>query len=143
MSSTSSVPSELPPSHSSRHSSPSPHISQARLLELGDEEVSKRLQEAASLKVPPGRNLAATLQRRSLQGHSAVFVEVARNSPSDPPERLAERCRQIVGWGECHARNHTVNTCRLSTFTTVLFFLAPCIAECACPSLLHPACARA
>ncbi|GJP43504.1 hypothetical protein CLOM_g2956 [Closterium sp. NIES-68] len=72
---------------------------QAKLQQLGQDEVNRRLENAVRLQ-PPAQ-LADLLLRRGEgpEGRTALIVEVARAAPSEPPESLARRCQRYVELG--------------------------------------------
>lgn len=50
--------------------------------------------------VPKPYNLLDTIAQQIMEGRTTIIVEVARLSPAETPESLAERCVKYVEWGK-------------------------------------------
>lgn len=73
-------------------------ILQSQLGSMAAEQLAERL--AAVRPSASGNQLLEKIAAGTLEGKTTVIAEVARLSPAESPESLAERCKKYMKWGE-------------------------------------------
>lgn len=78
-------------------------IIESQLRSMAEGELESRL--ALTKAVTKPYSLLDTIAQQIMEGRTAIVVEVARLSPAETPEMLAERCVKYVKWGKkCFAK---------------------------------------
>lgn len=73
-------------------------ILESQLRAMADGELESRL--ALTKAVTKPYSLLDTIAQQIMEGRTAIVLEVARLSPAETPEMLAERCVNYVEWGK-------------------------------------------
>jgi hypothetical protein len=70
----------------------------SQLQSMSEGELESKLSGLQA--VPKPYNLLDTIAQQIVEGRTTIVVEVARLSPAETPESLAERCVKYVEWGK-------------------------------------------
>lgn len=73
-------------------------ILMSQLQSMSEGELESKLSGLQA--VPKPYNLLDTIAQQIVEGRTTIVVEVARLSPAETPESLAERCVKYVEWGK-------------------------------------------
>ena len=82
-------------------------ILESQLRSMAEGELESKL--ALTKAVTKPYSLLDTIAQQIMEGRTAIVLEVARLSPSETPEMLAERCVEYVNWGENRSTCHVVS----------------------------------
>ena len=73
-------------------------ILESQLRSMAEGELESRLALTKAVKKP--YSLLDIIAQQIIEGRTAIVLEVARLSPAETPEMLAERCVKYVEWGK-------------------------------------------